>query len=258
MVHPEFVMKITCSHCLTVYNIPENKLKKEVSKTTCRKCGYRIEIRRPTGVVQIQKPQKIIDNFKTDPPIRNISEILSNAVPKRILDDERTHLDESRIEKPRSEVQTNLVFGPEPSINTEEEMEKQNHSDLDGYQNPNALSSLSGNTVPSIGSKSSFENNIPKENTVPIEEENNDVEFRLDLAMIFCANILCLIGIILMVFLQNNDLFLHATSICILGTSMSIFLSLNSRFGTKEANLILCTVGAIFTTCIFLGFGIFI
>ena len=258
MVYPECVMKVTCSHCLTVYNIPENKLKKEVSKTTCRKCGYRIEIRRPTGVVQIQKPQKTIENFKATPPVNNINEILSNAVPKRILDDERTHLDESRIEQPRSEVQTNLAFGPEPSVSTEEEKTKEVHSDLDGYQNPNKFSSVEGNTVPSIGSKSSFSDKLPNENTIPIEDENNDLEFRLDLAMIFCANILCVVGLVLMVVFQKNDLFLHATSIAILGTSMSIFLSLSSRFGTKEASLILCTIAAIFTTCIFLIFGVFL
>ena len=41
--------KITCPGCSAVYNIPINKLHKEVSRTTCRKCGHKIEVRKPSS-----------------------------------------------------------------------------------------------------------------------------------------------------------------------------------------------------------------
>jgi hypothetical protein len=41
--------KITCPGCNAVYNIPINKLHKEVSRTTCRKCGHKIEVRKPNS-----------------------------------------------------------------------------------------------------------------------------------------------------------------------------------------------------------------
>ena len=41
--------KITCPGCNAVYNIPINKLHKEVSRTTCRKCGHKIEVRKPSS-----------------------------------------------------------------------------------------------------------------------------------------------------------------------------------------------------------------
>lgn len=41
--------KITCPGCGAVYNIPINKLHKEVSRTTCRKCGHKIEVRKPSS-----------------------------------------------------------------------------------------------------------------------------------------------------------------------------------------------------------------
>ncbi len=40
-------MKITCDKCSAVYRIPEEKLTKDVSRATCKKCGAKLIIRRP-------------------------------------------------------------------------------------------------------------------------------------------------------------------------------------------------------------------
>lgn len=41
-------MKITCDNCGAVYRIPEEKLTKDVSRATCKKCGSKLIIRRPS------------------------------------------------------------------------------------------------------------------------------------------------------------------------------------------------------------------
>jgi|GEM_PF-5810630 len=251
-------MKVTCSQCLTVYNIPESKLKKAISKTTCRKCGYRIEIRRPTGVLQIQTPKKEIESVESEKSLKNINEIFSNAMPKRILDDERTHLDESRIEQPRPEINTNLAFGPEPSLNSdgfEKPIETTLRTSKPIENNIQEMESFSGKTMPSIGSNSVEHSNIPEKTFPSSIERDREPQFRLDLAMIFCANILSTLGFGLMIYFRSHEVFFHTASIAFLGLSMSVFLSLNSRFGTKDANLIVCALGAIFMTAMFLILG---
>lgn len=42
-------MKISCDSCGAIYRIPEEKLTKDVSRATCKKCGAKIIIRRPSG-----------------------------------------------------------------------------------------------------------------------------------------------------------------------------------------------------------------
>ena len=44
-------MRVVCENCGTTYKIPESKLVKEVNKATCRKCGFRMMIRRPSAAV---------------------------------------------------------------------------------------------------------------------------------------------------------------------------------------------------------------
>ena len=41
-------MRVVCDNCSAQYKIPDQKLVKEVNKATCRKCGHRMLIRRPT------------------------------------------------------------------------------------------------------------------------------------------------------------------------------------------------------------------
>ena len=41
-------MRVVCDNCGATYKIPEHKLVKEVNKATCRKCGHRLLIRRPS------------------------------------------------------------------------------------------------------------------------------------------------------------------------------------------------------------------
>ncbi len=42
-------MRVVCDNCGATYKIPEHKLQKEVNKATCRKCGHRMLIRRPSA-----------------------------------------------------------------------------------------------------------------------------------------------------------------------------------------------------------------
>ena len=42
-------MRVVCENCGTTYKIPETKLVKEVNKATCRNCGFRMMIRRPSA-----------------------------------------------------------------------------------------------------------------------------------------------------------------------------------------------------------------
>lgn len=42
-------MKVTCDNCGAVYRIPEEKLTKEVSRATCKRCSHKIVIRKPTA-----------------------------------------------------------------------------------------------------------------------------------------------------------------------------------------------------------------
>lgn len=42
-------MKVTCDNCGAVYRIPEAKLTKEVSRATCKKCGNKIVIHKPSA-----------------------------------------------------------------------------------------------------------------------------------------------------------------------------------------------------------------
>jgi len=44
-------MRVVCENCGATYKIPETKLVKEVNKATCRKCGFRMMIRRPSAAV---------------------------------------------------------------------------------------------------------------------------------------------------------------------------------------------------------------
>jgi len=45
-------MRVVCENCGATYKIPETKLTKEVNKATCRKCGFRMMIRRPVAAVE--------------------------------------------------------------------------------------------------------------------------------------------------------------------------------------------------------------
>ena len=44
-------MRVVCENCGATYKIPDSKLVKEVNKATCRKCGFRMMIRRPVSAV---------------------------------------------------------------------------------------------------------------------------------------------------------------------------------------------------------------
>ena len=67
--------KITCPGCGAVYNIPINKLHKEVSRTTCRKCGHKIEVRKPSSSEFLIKDN---DPDNTIPTPRGQSDIFND------------------------------------------------------------------------------------------------------------------------------------------------------------------------------------
>ena len=49
-------MRVVCDNCGATYRIPDEKLVKEVNKATCRKCGHRMLIRRPTALTEDVPP----------------------------------------------------------------------------------------------------------------------------------------------------------------------------------------------------------
>jgi hypothetical protein len=238
-------MKVTCSQCLTVYNISEDKLKKEVSRTTCRKCGARIEIRRPVGVPSIKPIVKEVERLS---PPTSLHDILDQAIPKRILDDERTILDEGRMEQPRPEVNTNLAFGPNPSEEKEYSEMKETSAEFESFP---------VHTMPSIRASSSESSDSVQEQKEPkyfVEEnesQEEDLEFRLDWVVSFCANVLSAIGLGLMLIFQSGERFLWASSVIFFGIMLSILLAFSSRFGLRDGNIIVCALGAIISVLLF-------
>ena len=197
-------MKVTCAQCLSVYSISEEKLRKEVSRTTCRKCGNRIEIRRPSGIPKITSLPSFSEIVK-----KTSHSDMENAVPKRINDDERTHLDESRIEFRRPETNTNLAFGPNVSFGIKE---------------------------------SSFEESDKSLKTAPLLHtlpETQEPLYRLDWAGVFLFNIVGLLGVVISLFKANIWLEPLGLSIVIFGVMGSIILVLTSKFGQKEGGLYL-------------------
>jgi DNA-directed RNA polymerase subunit RPC12/RpoP len=83
-------MRVVCENCGASYNIPESKLTKEVNKATCRKCGFRMMIRRPSEA----PPQA---GEKTD-PTEAATQVTINPLQRQ--DAEREVLDAAtRIEK---------------------------------------------------------------------------------------------------------------------------------------------------------------
>ena len=218
-------MKVTCAQCLAVYNISEEKLRKEVSRTTCRKCGYKIEIRRPNGVPKLQTSAPLFEHVPT-PSIN----IMDQAIPKRLNDDERTHLDESRAEKPRPETNTNLAFGPSVAFMVEEE--DSGFSEEAG----------AGSTAPSI-------QKLQEEKEKKKEPEQEDM-YRLDWAMVFGLNLLSIVGVALVAAFRNQAFFVLMLGIVLFGAVSSLLLVVTSRFGSKEASLYSSIIlGFFFSVC---------
>lgn len=84
-------MRVVCESCGTTYKIPESKLVKEVNKATCRKCGFRMMIRRPSGAAAEDSvgPDEASDEAATQ----------VTANPLQAQENERASLDaETRIE----------------------------------------------------------------------------------------------------------------------------------------------------------------
>jgi len=84
-------MRVVCESCGTTYKIPESKLVKEVNKATCRKCGFRMMIRRPSAVAADDNlgPSQASDEAATQ----------VTANPLQAQENERAALDaETRIE----------------------------------------------------------------------------------------------------------------------------------------------------------------
>lgn len=232
-------MKVTCSQCLAVYNIPESKLKKAVSRTTCRKCGNRIEIRKPVGIPSIKPIFESNEELSAPQPFRDV---LSQAKPKRILDDERTILDEDRSEQPRPEVMTNLAFGPDPSAK----------GFLD--DDSSVFQSFTANTMPSLRSVSEEEDPETEERPPPVAvvvEESEEESFRLDWVVAFCGNILGLVGIALMVVFSGDQRFSWACMVAVFGIFLSVMIVISSRFGLREGNFVVSVLTSIIAVLLF-------
>ena len=83
-------MRVVCENCGASYKIPESKLVKEVNKATCRKCGFRMMIRRPTTVS--------VTSQETSDPTEAATQVTANPLERQ--EAERELLDAAtRIEK---------------------------------------------------------------------------------------------------------------------------------------------------------------
>lgn len=240
-------MKVTCSQCLAVYNIPENKLKKDVSRTTCRKCGHRIEIRKPGGIPSI-KP--VFDSNEELSAPQPLHDVLSQAKPKRILDDERTILDEDRFEQPRPAVMTNLAFGPDPSAKDFLDDDSENFQSFPADTMPSIRSVPEGDEDPPTEERPRPSEERPYPVSV-VEEYSEEETFRLDWVVAFCGDVLGLVGIILMIAFSGDLRFSWACMVAIFGVCMSLTMSVSSRFGVKEGNIVVSLLTSVIAILLF-------
>ncbi len=84
-------MRVVCENCGATYKIPESKLAKEVNKATCRKCGFRMMIRRPTAASSAAEGEDV-------EPDEAATQVTANPLQEQ--EEERELLEaETRIEK---------------------------------------------------------------------------------------------------------------------------------------------------------------
>lgn len=84
-------MRVVCENCGATYKIPESKLAKEVNKATCRKCGFRMMIRRPAAAAAASASAPV-------PSGEAATQVTSNPLNKK--PDERELLEaNTRIQK---------------------------------------------------------------------------------------------------------------------------------------------------------------
>ena len=82
-------MRVVCENCGATYKIPESKLVKEVNKATCRKCGFRMMIRRPASTVAATeaaapKPDEAATQVTANPLHAQAGEVDMNEAHTRI------------------------------------------------------------------------------------------------------------------------------------------------------------------------------
>ncbi len=78
-------MRVVCDNCAATYNIPEQKLTKEVNKATCRKCGHRMLIRRLASGGRILPPSEEKTQI-TDIPVTQTPPDADEERPTVVLD----------------------------------------------------------------------------------------------------------------------------------------------------------------------------
>ena len=84
-------MRVVCENCGATYKIPESKLVKEVNKATCRKCGFRMMIRRPAAAVAAAAAVPEADEAAT--------QVTANPLEAQASEQD-IHEAHTRIEKP--------------------------------------------------------------------------------------------------------------------------------------------------------------
>ena len=83
-------MRVVCENCGATYKIPESKLVKEVNKATCRKCGFRMMIRRPaaavasSGAAAVPEPDEAATQVTANPLQTQDGELDLNEAHTRI------------------------------------------------------------------------------------------------------------------------------------------------------------------------------
>ncbi|MEC7985510.1 MAG: hypothetical protein VX278_10115 [Myxococcota bacterium] len=184
---------------------------------------------------------------RISPTPQAVADFMNTAIPKRLNDDERTLLTEEEQERPRPKVDTKLSFGPEPDKQGFSEPMVQDFSPDPPTQESPVL------TAPSIRSKQDVSNfpNLTTTGAKTIHDPNRD--FLLDLVVIFCGNILALIGFVSML-LFRDIYFSFGLSLVGFGLFLTMFVLLSSRFGSRDGSVF---VPSVLSGCmaVVLGFG---
>lgn len=103
-------MRVVCENCGTTYKIPETKLVKEVNKATCRNCGFRMMIRRPSAAAA-----SAADGTDPDPEDA-ATQVTANPLQRQdheleVLDAE-TRIEDSAVDDWNDDSPTNVQDDP--------------------------------------------------------------------------------------------------------------------------------------------------
>lgn len=101
-------MRVVCENCGATYKIPESKLVKEVNKATCRKCGFRMMIRRPSAATAVAADGVDPDDAAT----QVTANPLEQPAEERELLEAKTRIEKGAVDDWSDDSPTNVQADP--------------------------------------------------------------------------------------------------------------------------------------------------